>query len=54
MFKKFKPYLCWGSVAQQKAIDKEKRQDHDNNYSYVGVEIENITVDETYLPTTKV
>ena len=52
MFKKFKPYLCWGSVAQQKAIDKEKRQDHDNGY--VGVEVENITVDETYLPTTKV
>ena len=52
MFKKFKPYLCWGSVAQQKAIDKEKRQDHDN--SYVGFEVENITVDETYLPTTKV
>ena len=52
MFKKFKPYLCWGSVAQQKAIDKEKRQDHDNGY--VGVEVENITVDETYLPTIKV
>ena len=33
MFKKFKPYLCWGSAIRQTAIEKEneKRQENASN-----------------------
>ena len=54
MFKKVKPYLCWGSIPQQTAIEKQNEKLPENHSSFRHIEVENITVDESYLPTTKV
>ena len=53
MFKKLRPFLCWGPVAQQKAIDKENEANQElevNNDK----EFECLNSDEQYTPNTKV
>ena len=54
MFKKFKPYLCWGSAVRQTAIEKENEKRQENTSNLYNVEVENVKVDETYLPSDEV
>ena len=54
MFKKFKPFLCWGSAIRQTAIEKENEKSQENTNSLYNVEVQNIKIDETYLPSDEV
>ena len=54
MFKKFKPFLCWGSAIRQTAIEKENGKSQENTNSLYNVEVQNINIDETYLPSDEV
>ena len=54
MFNKFKPYLCWGTVGQQKAIDNENEKRQQGSAGNANLEVESLSIDEPYLPTIKV
>ena len=51
---KFKPYLCWGTVGQQKAIDNENEKRQQGSAGNANLEVESLSIDEPYLPTIKV
>ena len=53
MFKKLRPFLCWGPVAQQKAIDKENEANQELEVNS-DKEFECLNSDEQYTPNTKV
>ena len=53
MFNKIKPYLCLGSLAQQKAIDKHNENNQESG-AVRDIRNEYPESDETYLPLVKV
>ena len=53
MFNKLKPYLCWGSVTQQKAIANENANIPDGDGT-ADIRVETLELDEIYLPRAQV